>query len=345
MSTMKKCLVVLWLGLIVGRLSAQVSVSRLAPAGLVSDQLLVSLDSLFAGKSYEAVAGSSLQLMNFYPLDKDRHWVSVGCVDSGAVNKIFSFVARYEMGRYSFASPLGWLTRDWQTKVVGRITYHYASRLDTARARAFDQKNETIAKKLGLAPENLHFYLTDNYQQIQTLLGHDYDAESAGDYRNGSWVGDSIFAVMHNEDYSHDLVHGYVLKIRTNTRNSTAEEGLAYYWGNAYYTDVFGKMIELPEMAAALKSYLRVHADSSASSLFRNNSKVFPGLAPEVSARSVISAIFFREVERTRGVAGVKTFINCGKGDDNYFSILTGLTGINRENFEEKVRGLLDVKN
>ena len=57
------------------------------------------------------------------------------------------------------------------------------------------------------------------------MLGHDYDAESAGDYRNGSWVGDSIFAVMHNEDYSHDLVHGYVLKIRTNTRNSTAEEG------------------------------------------------------------------------------------------------------------------------
>ena len=110
MKSMKKCLVVLWLGLIVGRLSAQVSVSRLAPAGLVSDQLLVSLDSLFAGKSYEAVAGSSLQLMNFYPLDKDRHWVSVGCVDSGAVNKIFSFVARYEMGRYSFASPLGWLT-------------------------------------------------------------------------------------------------------------------------------------------------------------------------------------------------------------------------------------------
>ena len=343
MSMSKNYFVVLVFWLIGWRLSAQVGVSRLVPAGLATDQLLVSLDSLFAGKPYQPVAALSLQVLNFYPLDKDRYWVSVGCMDSGALSKLFSFVARYENGHYSFASPLAWLTRDWQTQVVGRITYHYAARIDVARARAFDQQNETIAKKLGLVPENLHFYLTDNYQQIQALLGHDYDAESAGEYRNGSWVGDSIFAVMHNEDYSHDLVHGYVFKIRTNTRNATAEEGLAYYWGNAYYTDPAGKMIDLPEMAAALKVFLTVHPDSSASSLFRNNSKVFPGLAPEVSARSVISALFFREVEKTKGVAGVRTFINCGKGDDNYFSVLKGLTGIGRENFDERVRGLLGI--
>jgi hypothetical protein len=53
----KKCLLVLYFGLMGCRLSAQVSVSRLAPAGLASRQLLVSLDSLFAGKSYGAVAG------------------------------------------------------------------------------------------------------------------------------------------------------------------------------------------------------------------------------------------------------------------------------------------------
>ncbi len=335
-------LAVLCFGLISCGLVAQVTVSRLVPAALTPAPLLVSLDSLFAGKEYQAVASLSLQVLNVYPLDKDRYWVTVGCMDGNTLSKMFSFVARNEHGRYSLASPLRWLTRDWSTKVIGRITYHYSSGLDTGRASAFNEKNEVIAKKLGLAPENLHFYLTDNYQQIQTLLGHDYDAESAGNVRNGSWVGDSIFATMHNEDYSHDLVHGYVLKIRTNTWNSAAEEGLAYYWGNAYYTDAKGGMIDFSEMKTALKDYLQAHPDSTVTSLFRHNAKVFPDLAPEVSARSVISAVLFAYVEKIKGVEGVKTFINCGKGDDNYFNTLNGLTGISRENFEVKVRALLN---
>jgi hypothetical protein len=328
-------------GLISCSVAAQVTVSRLVPAGIAPDRLVVSLDSLFAGAAYQAVDTLTLQLMNFYPLDKDRYWVTVGCMNGAVISKIFSFVARDENGRYSLATPLAWLTRDWTIKTIGRITYHYRSSLNIARARAFDRKNDIIAKKLGLTPENLHFYLTDNYQQIQTLLGQDYDAESAGDVRDGYWKGDSIFATMHNEDYSHDLVHNYTLKIRTNSRNSAAEEGLAYYWGNAYYTDANGQMIDYPEMVSALGIYLQAHPDSTLSSLFRHNAKVFPGLAPEVSARSVISALLFEHIEKTKGVDGVKALINCGKGDDNYFNTLNGLTGINRENFDEKVRGLL----
>jgi hypothetical protein len=60
MSMLKNCLVILVFWLIGCRLSAQVGVSRLVPAGLATD----------------------------------RYWVSVGCMDSGALSKLFSFVAR-----------------------------------------------------------------------------------------------------------------------------------------------------------------------------------------------------------------------------------------------------------
>jgi hypothetical protein len=71
---LKNCVVALCCGLISSGLSAQVVVSRLAPAGLAPHELMVSLDSLFAGKSYQPVAAlfarSGAQL---YVEDQDEY--------------------------------------------------------------------------------------------------------------------------------------------------------------------------------------------------------------------------------------------------------------------------------
>jgi hypothetical protein len=58
--------------------------------------------------------------------------------------------------------------------------------------------------------------------------------------------------------------------------------------------------------------------------------------------RSTISGLICREVERRTGVKGIETFINCGKGDDNYFRVVNELIGINPLNFDSKVSELLN---
>jgi len=284
----------------------------------------------------------SIKLLNFYPIGHDRCWMTLSFNDGPTLTRIVSCIVQKENAHYTFTSPLAYLTRHWQTTQIGNITYHYPDNINLTRARAFEKNNETIAKKLGLTPEKFDFYLTDNYQEIPPLLGYLYDPERVGRTRDGSFTeAHQIFAIQHNEDFSHDLIHYYVAKIRTNTRNTAAEEGLAYYWGNAYYTDSSRNMIDYPAQLAALRTYLHEHPDSTLLSLFEHNAKPFPNLAPEVSARSILSARLFQLVEDTRGIIGVKALINCGKGDDNYFSTLYTLTGINRSNFDTRLRALL----
>lgn len=250
--------------------------------------------------------------------------------------------AQFATAQPEMPGPLAGLTRDWQTKQVGDITYHYPDSINLVRASAFAKKNETIAKKLGLTPEKIDFYLTDNYQQALTLLGKTADSTTASRMNNGyMYSGNLIFAIRHNEDFSHDLIHYYVAKIRTSPRNATAEEGLAYYWGNAYYVDANKNMIEYPDLISALRSYIQTHPDSSILSLFQNNPHPFTKLAPEISIRSIISARLFQLIEETKGVPGIMTLMNCGKGDDNYFNTLDSLTGINRSNLDVKLQPLL----
>ena len=294
-------------------------------------------------KDDQAVVNLKLKVINTYPLGNGQFWVELSCTDSsGALKNILSFVGRAGDAHITFAIPLAYLTRDWQTEKIGRVTYHFVSGLDRAVARGFDGKNETIAKKLGLVPENFDFYLTDNYQQVLALLGTNYDAGSTGRVREGGGPSfGTIFAVMHNADFSHDLTHYYVAKIRTGVRNPIPEEGLAYYWGNAYYTNADGQMIDYPDQLRALKEYIQQYPDSSLLSVFEHNDKIFPQFGPEVSGRSVISALLCAHIEATRGVEGIKELMNCGKGEDNYFIALGKLTGIGKGNFEDKVRGLL----
>jgi hypothetical protein len=289
-----------------------------------------------------SIAYTTIKLLNFYPVGHNECMMTLAFNDGPRLTRIVSCLVQNENDHYTFTSPLAYLTRHWQIKQLGQITYHYADNINLTRARAFEKNNETIAGKLGLTPEKFDFYLTDNYQEIPPLLGYNYDPERVGRTRDGSFTSEhQIFAIQHNEDFSHDLIHYYVSKIRTSPRNAAAEEGLAYYWGNAYYTDSGRNMIDYSAQLAALKSYMREHPDTSLLSLFDHNAKPFPTLAPEVSARSTLSARLFQLIEETRGIEGVKTLINCGRGDDNYFKTLDTLTAINRANFDTRLRALL----
>ena len=90
--------------------------------------------------------------------------------------------------------------------------------------------------------KKLNFYLCDNYQEILQLLGFDYDLSANGTTRDGYGViSQSIFSVMHHEDFSHDIFHYYSGKVNERSnRNWITEEGIAYSWGNVYYTDKNG---------------------------------------------------------------------------------------------------------
>ncbi len=200
--------------------------------------------------------------------------------------------------------------------------------------------------KFQVEPDPLTFYICENYQEILELLGVLHDREEAGVIEDG-WgvVGRTIFAIRGNEDFSHDIFHYYSEKVHDNAdRNWIAEEGMAYLWGNAYYVDQEGEMVEQDRLLSVLARNLQEENKQSLLNLFETNPTFYPEINRRISVRSVIAGLLCREIEKKWGMEGVKQIINCGRKPDsksNFLKVVDALLSINRENFETEVHQLL----
>lgn len=288
------------------------------------------------------------QLINLYPISNTDYFISIAYIGTTAagvpvLKTIFNITAKNEHGKFVFSIPTSYLTKTWKVQKVGHITYSFADGLNVGNAKVFDKKNTVIATKFGLIPKKLNFYLCDNYQQVLQLLGYGYDMESNGKTRSGYGVeANTIFSVMHNEDFSHDLFHYYSAKVRTNKRNWYAEEGFAYCWGNAYWNKPNGETITQDELVAELQKYLKLNPGTSLLGLFDKQPRVFEYLSDEITLKKILSSVICKEVEKKKGIEGVKELLNCGPGEDNFFNATNKLIQINRTNFDIEVGKLVE---
>jgi hypothetical protein len=282
------------------------------------------------------------EIINCYPLDTQVYRVMVACRIADSLRQIFTLDVELRQGHATVDLPLWHDTRNWSSAQVGTIRYFYDHDFDPNAARDFDEFNRQIANKLGLPAEPFDFYLSDNYQQIMQWLGLTYDSQTAGETRDGFNIEQTIFAIQHNEDFSHDLVHYYVYKVRKGPRNSYAEEGVAYYWGNAYYPDAKSRMITLERLKTDLRAYLAVHADVDLLTFFWQNQRGVFGPAKEVSVRSTLSGVIAEYIEKKYGINGILQLLNCGAGEAHYFAVTQSLVGINAVNFNTRIRELLE---
>lgn len=290
------------------------------------------------------------QLVNLYPISNKDYLISIAYLKQEEVvlPKLYFFlnlIATKKNNHFTFSIPLDYSTRYYKTKTIGNVTYFFRDKINIHRATVFNEKNNLISRKLGLKPEKFRVFMCDNYQEIFKLLGYDYLMSINGNYRDGYGVVDNtIFSVMNNEDFSHDIFHYYSgKKHEQKNRNWVTEEGVAYLWGNAYYTDKNGEMISYTRLVNELKKYLKNNPKANCFKLFKTDAKIFSHISPEISVRSTISAIIVKEVERKRGIKGILQLINCGSKDrvKNYLKATNNLIGLNESNFDKKLKSLI----
>ena len=291
------------------------------------------------------------QLVNIYPISNTEYLLTISYTynhpNSDPIQLyLINLIATKEGGKFTFSIPLDYLTRYWKTQTIDNITYHFRDKLNLERASQFSKKNSEIARKMGLTPEKLDFFITDNFQEISELLGFRYSFFSNGKYRDGYGVDSkTIFAIMNHEDFSHDIFHYYSSKInKPENRNWVAEEGIAYLWGNAYYTDPNGEMISHEKLVIKLQHYLSKNPNTDLYELFSEDVKIFNDIAPEISVRSTISGVIAQSIETRKGDEGITKLINAGSENkiERYLNVTNELIGINKENFNIKVRKLID---
>jgi hypothetical protein len=293
------------------------------------------------------------QLMNIYPISENEQLLTISYIkpnENGLsqIQYIVNLVSTATNDKTTFAIPLDYLTRNWKTQKIGNTTYHFSEQIDDERGEIFDQKHKLIASNLGIVPVELDLYMVKNYQEFLKLFGFEYSISENGNYRNGYGVNvKTIFSVMNNEDFSHDMLHYYSGQINSrDDRNWVTEEGLAYSWGNAYYTDKNGEMITLERLKDDLKIYLENNSKTNAFDLFWNDTKIFNHIASEISVRSAISGLIMDKIQKEQGMEGVKKMMTAGRQKTmlSYLKVAEELIGINKENFDSYIRNLLYLK-
>lgn len=293
-------------------------------------------------------------LIRGYPLNQEEYFLSLAFIqknkaDNPILYYVINLIATKKGEEILFSIPLNYFTKDWKQTTIGSTIYHHNKELQQKRAAVFDKKNTAIAQKLGVTKEAFDFYICENYQEILRLLGIEFSVYENSKYRTGyGVVANTIFSVMNNEDFSHDVFHYYSGKINERVnRNWITEEGIAYWWGNAYYTDSKGEMISHQQLVEALKNHLIKHPETSLFDLFENNPKIFNQLAPEVSVRSTIAGIIAQQVEKEKGAKGIAQLINAGSQDrlQSFLKATDELIGLNQNNFNQKVKKLIKTYN
>lgn len=335
----------------------------------------VSRDLLWANESeftkaifeevyhYESSARDSINvinrtLLNYYPIGKERFLCQLAYFkttdqEPKTLSMLLTVIAYREGVDISFSTPLGYYTDSWQEKQVGTITYLYRNKLRLDRAEKFAQKNELFSSRFKKTPQTFRFIMVENHQEIMKLIGFDYNAQSISAWRDGYGVvaNEFIFSVMNNEDFSHDLFHYYSGTVHERSlRNWVTEEGLAYSWGNAYYTNKDGEMGEQKELLSILKQYLLQHKDTDLLQLFENNfwsdkTGMYEHLAPDYKVGRSISGLICDEVLRKHGMEGINQLITCGTKPnrfDAFFDSTNKLIGLNRKNFNQRVKSLIN---
>jgi hypothetical protein len=284
------------------------------------------------------------QLINLYPIENKQYLLTLAYTKGNEIGRILTFLAKEDNGKFVFASPIQYNTKYWKTAITGTITYFFRDTIDTKRTEIFNQKNILMAKKLGLPVRNWEVYMCQNYQEAIQIQGCLYEYTRSGYVNLGDVVSPkTLFSVMNDEDFSHDVFHGYASEIRGKVLNRSAEEGIAYLWGNAYYVGILGKAPEQKDLVPLLQQYVKAHKDVGLLDLFEKNPDIFAGYGyprPR-SVKSTISGIICGEIERQKGTDGVIELIRCGRGDDNFFKSIENLVGINRENFDTEVYKLI----
>ncbi len=298
-----------------------------------------------------------LKLLNAFPFPNNRYKLQFSLTDKKDIENplkmIFEIMAHANDNSIQFSSILDYHTSFWRTKKYGHVTYYYREKINEDRAQSFAQKNVMLATRFKKEPVALNFYMVENYQEILPLLGYVYDESSIGKIRDGLGVLENvIFSVMNNEDFSHDLFHFYANTVHEKaTSNWVAHEGLAYSWGNAYYTNINnGEMADQKELVEELKQYLEKNPDTDLLELFENNfwkpkDDIYTHLAPDFKAGRLIASILCDAIYKKHGMEGVHQLIASGRSPnhfDPFYEIIDDLLGITKKNFHKKVKKLID---
>lgn len=289
-------------------------------------------------------------LVNVVKLNDQEYYIQISFIGINEnvpmIRASFELIAHKSDKSFLFSSLLVQNTRNWQKQKIGNFVFHYQKSINKFKVQEFHKLAKLFDKKLNITNKTTEFYCCDNFVASQKLLGIVYKTDYNGKSENtlSASFGNKNIAVLGNKNGSfdefdpHDLWHDRLsLVIVRNLVNKPIDEGCAYLYGGSWgisWTEIF-------------KVFKKEIANKKETNWvdIKENEIYFKTKEYRNSADYVVNALLIQKIENEKGFAGVWTFLNCGKkekGNENYYKTLEKLTGITKENYNEKVWELIN---
>lgn len=249
------------------------------------------------------------------------------------LREVSSIVAKKVDGRFKFYPPLEEYTGEWQYKQIGSIIYHYQDDLNDKVAKRFSKFNAELAKEFNTDPIVVNYYKCKDPREVFYLLGSDYAVNAYLSNTGGlaqSWR-NYVFSGNNSEWYPHELVHLYTAKRFGTSLNRIADEGYCTYLGGS-------GDVALKDLKNVLKNFLIQEPNSDILHLFLSDHQI----DSKTSFLYTVSGLLMEKITEVHSLEGVEKIISTPNNEDAYFDTLDELLQINKTNFSEKIRNLLE---
>jgi hypothetical protein len=284
-------------------------------------------------------------LTNIIELDADNFIVQLSYIGINHTTPIlrasFTLMAKKVGDVFNFYSPLKQNTLTWKAKKFGNLTCYYKTDFDPDKAKAYQKMVYFYDKKLNIPDGPIDFYYCSSFTEVLHLEGVEYKAAYNGQKNNSlsSYENNSNLIVNGEIDNGfdpHDLFHDRLAIVMKNA-NRPVNEGCAYLYGGSW-----GYSWET--VLAKFKKYAADNPNADWLNLYISTANYEDGDKP-MKVAYALNALIVQKIEREQGFGKVMELLGCGprqKGDDNYFAALKKITGIDKDNFNAKMRELID---
>lgn len=294
-------------------------------------------------------------LTNVVLLEANKYLIHIsfiGINESNAIlNSSFEFIAQSDNDKFVFSSPLLRNTKDWKSYKIKNFTFYYKDKINKKLILSFVKQTTLFEKKLQLANRNSTYYLCDKFVEMQKIIGLNYKLKFNG--WNDATVlsvseGTNNLAILNknevslNEYIGHDLWHDKLSeKISRSKIYKPLDEACAYLYGGSWGIS-WNEIFEIFKQKVANNKEIDWKEVKETPLDFGESKK------KHLMADYVVNALLIKKIENEKGFSAVWEFLNCGKwekGNEKYYQSLQKLTGITKDNYNEKVWELISKEN
>jgi hypothetical protein len=256
----------------------------------------------------------------------------------------FKLMAKKTGDHYSFYSPLKINTSTWQVKKTGKFIFYYRESLNRSLVGNYVKKAAEFDKKLHAPDYITQIYFCDDLPKALEVLGITYKADYNGiAHDNFSSTEDGnrllVFGTSSSDTEALDIHDCWHLRLRhvvpLSTINRPVDEGCAYLYGGSWGYSWQYIFKQFKVFMGTDKDWLKA---------FTENKNFGTSQQYHLYVSYVINALIVQKIEKDKGFPAVMELLSCGKkqkDDENYFSALNKIDGINRANFNMIVEKLV----